>query len=113
MLCLVKKIKDFKVLLEEITKDYDPKDYTPENREYVFGINRAWGKGTLLIDSYEPFNTPLKLYYLLIIKGKGLIDDDSCRCLVLEYTTEEPRVFKRYRTLYFFYAAHNINTNNG
>jgi hypothetical protein len=67
------------------------------------------------MDSHKPFDTSLKteLYCLPIMKGQGLMDDDSCRCLVLERTMKEPGVFKRCGTLFFFHAAHNIDADNG
>jgi len=115
MSCFVQKIKDFKSLPEEIAEDYDSDDYTPKNGEYVFRINGVWGDGTLWMDSHEPFDTSLKteLYCLPIMRGKRLMNDDSCRCLVLERTTKELGVFKRCGTLFFFHAAHNIDVDKG
>jgi hypothetical protein len=115
MTCFMQRTDDFGGSLpSEVAGDYDSEgdDDLPA---YFIRINEVWGEGVLSIDAHEPFDTSLKteLYCLPIMKGKELMDDDSCRCLVLERTLEEPGAFKRYWTLFFFHAAHNIDADNG
>jgi hypothetical protein len=115
MTCFVQRTDDFGGFLpSEVAEDYDSED-DDDLPAYFIRINGVWGEGVLSIDAHEPFDTSLKtkLYCLPIMKGKGLMDDDSCRCLVLERTTKEPGVFKRRGTLLFFHAAHNIDADNG
>jgi hypothetical protein len=115
MTCFVQRTEDFGGFLpSEVAKDYDSED-GDDPPAYFIRINGKWGAEVLLIDAHQPFDTLLKtkLYCLPIMKGKGLMDDDSCRCLVLERTTKEPGVFKRCGTLLLFHVAHNINADNG
>jgi len=94
---------------------YDDSEVDDGRPPYLIRINREWGTGMLRMDGHEPFDTSpkMKLYCVPIMRGQGVMRDDSYDCLVLQRTTEEPGVFKRRGTFCFFPAEHNIDADKG